>query len=140
MRFPIPLLLAVVASTWCSLAQADPGILQSLSGEWRQVSSNAGKCDNCRVTVEISGRNLAVTANNGWSAVVQPGSQDGTFVAGKGSWKPGFGGAYGGKAFFLNLGIVDDRLLMLMTVPGPDGKLSNIKATFEKRSAAKDSI
>jgi len=123
------------------LAQADPVPLQSLSGEWHQVSSSAGKCGDCRVTVKMSGQSLTVTANNGWSAIVQPTSLQGKiFVAGKGSWKPGFGGTYGGKAFFLNVGLVDDRLMMLMTVPYPDGKLNNIKATFEKVSIAKGSI
>ena len=44
------------------------------------------------------------------------------------------------KRFFLNLGMVDDRLLMLMTVPGSNGKLRNIKAIFEKLSASEGSI
>lgn len=141
MKFLISLLLTAVISIWGSLAQADPSALQSLSGEWHQVFSNAGKCDDCRVTVKMNGQNLTVTANNGWSAILQPTSFQGkTFVAGKGSWKPGFGGTYEGKPFFLNLGIVDDRLLIVMTVPSPDGKLRNIKATFEKGSVSKDSI
>jgi hypothetical protein len=61
-------------------------------------------------------------------------------VAGKGNWKPNFGGTYGGKAFYLNLGIVDDKLLMLMTVPGPNGTLRNIKATFEKEAASGEAL
>jgi hypothetical protein len=56
-------------------------------------------------------------------------------VAGKGSWAPNFGGVYGGKAFFLNLGVKDDNLLMLMTVPGRDGELRNIKAIFKRQTA-----
>ncbi len=89
----------------------------------------------------MNGQNLTVTANNGWSAILQMKSFKGvTSVAGEGRWKSGFGGSYGGKAFFLNLGMVDDRLLMLMTVPGSNGKLRNIKAIFEKLSASEGSI
>ena len=132
MRYLVSLFLAFVASTWCCLAQAEPGSLQSLSGEWHQIASNAGQCGNCRITVEMDGQNYIVKASNGWSAVVRSSFQGKPFAAGKGNWKPNFGGAYGGKAFYPNLGIVDDKLLMIMTVPGPDGKLRNIKATFEK--------
>ena len=75
-------------------------------------------------------------ASNGWSAIVRPSLHGKTFVAGKGSWKRTVGGAYGGRAFYLNLGLLDDKLLMLMTVPGPDGQLRNIKAVFEKEPAS----
>jgi hypothetical protein len=111
-----------------------------MQGEWHQIFSNAGQCADCRVVVERNGPDFTVKANNGWSAIVRPSFQERAFATGKGSWKSNFGGVYGGKAFYLNLGIVDDKLLMLMTVPGPNGRLRNIKATFEKRPASGEAI
>ena len=140
MRYLVSLFLAVVASTWCTLAWAEPVPLQALSGQWHQTASNAGKCDNCQIMIEMNGQNFIVKASNGWSAVAHPSFQGKPFVAGKGSWKPNFGGAYGGKAFYLNLGMVGDKLLMLMTVPGPDGRLRNIKATFEKAAPSGEAL
>ena len=88
----------------------------------------------------MNGQNFIVKASNGWSAVARPSFQGRPFVAGTGSWKPNFGGAYGGKAFYLNLGMVGDKLLMLMAVPGPDGRLRNIKATFEKEAPSGEAL
>lgn len=75
-------------------------------------------------------------ANNGWSAIVRPSFQGKPFVAGEGSWPPNYGGVYGGKAFFLNLGMKEDELLMLMTVPGRNGELLNVKAIFRRQTAS----
>jgi hypothetical protein len=136
MRCLASLLLAAIASIWCSLVQAETDSLQSLPGEWHQVVSNAGTCADCRVVVEISGQDFVVKASNGWSAIVRPSLQGKVYAAGKGSWEPKVGGGYGGRAFHLNLGLLDDKLLMLMTVPGSNGKLRNIKAVFRKESAS----
>lgn len=137
MRWLASVLLAATGSVWCSLAQAEFDSLRSLPGEWHQVVSNAGTCADCRVVVETSGQDFVVRANNGWSAIVRPSHFQGkTFIAGKGSWEPKVRGIYGGKAFYLNLGLRDDKLLMLMTVPGPRGQLYNVKAVFEKESAS----
>jgi hypothetical protein len=135
MRFAVFVLLLALSSTWSSLVQAESASLRYLAGEWHQIASNAGKCADCRILVERNGEDFTVKANNGWSAIVRPSFQGKPFVAGKGSWTPNFGGVYGGKAFFLNLGMKDDNLLMLMTVPGRNGELRNIKAIFERRSA-----
>jgi hypothetical protein len=134
------LLLVAITSTWSSLVRAEPTSLQSLQGEWHQLASNAGECADCRVVVERNGPDFTVKASNGWSAIVRPSFQERASVAGKGSWQPNFGGVYGGKAFYLNLGIVGDTLLMIMTVPGPNGGLRNIKATFEKRPASGEAL
>ena len=75
-----------------------------------------------------------MTSNNGWSATVRQSFQGKPFVAGKGIWEPNVTGVYRGKAFYLNLGMKDDKLLMLMTVPGQDGTLRNIKAIFEREA------
>lgn len=79
-----------------------------------------------------------MTASNGWSAILQP---DGTYAAsGEGDWKPNFGGSYGGRPFLLRIGIVADKLLMVMSVSRADGRISHIKAAFEKKEPAKEAI
>jgi hypothetical protein len=140
MRRAALLFLLATCSTWSSLTRAEPAYLQPLLGEWHQIASNAGKCADCRITVEKNGREFIVKASNGWSAIVQPSFQGRASVAGKGAWKPDFGGPYGGKPFYLNLGVAGGKLLMLMTVPDPDGKLGYIKATFEKAPASAETL
>lgn len=100
------------------------------------MASNAGKCLDCQIVVGRNGQDFTVKANNGWSAIVRPSFQGKPFVAGKGSWDSNVSGSYGGKGFFLNLGMIDDKLLMLMTVPGRDGKLRNIKAIFGREATS----
>ncbi|MBN9600022.1 MAG: hypothetical protein J0G28_10175 [Afipia sp.] len=135
MRCLASLLLATIGSIWCSVVQAEPGSLQSLPGEWHQVASSAGRCVHCKIVVASDGRDFTVTASNGWSAVIRPSFQGKDYAAGKGHWEPNVGGSYGGRAFHLNLGFLDDKLLMLMMVPGPNGQLHSVKAVFKKESA-----
>lgn len=83
---------------------------------------------------------FSVTANNGWSAVLRP-SPDGTVAAlGEGSWKPNFGGVYGGRPFLLRVGIAEDKLLVIMSVSKADGRITHIKAAFEKKGADREAI
>ncbi|MFL9503208.1 hypothetical protein ACJMQP_24385 [Rhodopseudomonas palustris] len=123
-------------SVCSSLVRAEPTILSSLPGEWLQVDSNAGHCTDCRILIEENGSDFTVKANNGWSAVVRQSFQGRPYVAGKGSWSPNTRGFYGGKPFYLNLGLKDDLLLMLMTVPSPNGKISNIKSIFKRHAVS----
>ncbi|GEC16195.1 hypothetical protein [Nitrobacter winogradskyi] len=134
MRTAVFALLLTISSTWSNLVQAESSSLRYLTGEWYQIDSNAGKCADCRILIERNGEDFTVKANNGWSAIVRPSFEGKPFVAGKGSWPPNFGDVYGGKAFFLNLGIKEDELLMLMTVPGRDGELRNVKAIFRRQT------
>jgi len=99
------------------------------------MASNAGRCADCRIVIGRDGLDFTVKASNGWSAIVRPSFEGKPFVAGKGSWKSNVSGVYGGNAFFLNLGMKGDKLLMLMTVPSR-GKLLNIKAIFERVPAS----
>jgi len=134
MRCAVFAFLFAIASTWSAVVQAEPDPLKSLQGEWHQIVSNAGKCADCRIVVGSNGEDFTVTSNNGWSATVRQSFQGKPFVAGKGIWEPNVTGVYRGKAFYLNLGMKDDKLLMLMTVPGQDGTLRNIKAIFEREA------
>jgi hypothetical protein len=134
MRCAVFAFLLAIISTWSNLVRAEPASLEFLPGEWHQIISNAGKCADCRIVVGSNGQHFTVKSNNGWSATVRPSFEGKPFVAGKGSWERNVTGVYGGKAFFLNLGMKDDQLLMLMTVPGRDGTLRNIKAIFEREA------
>lgn len=136
MRFLVVFLFALT-SIWSPQAGAEP---VSLQGKWHQVASNAGKCSDCSILVEWTGSNFTVTANNGWSAIVQPDPGGKAAALGKGNWKPSFGGAYGGRPFLLHLGIVNGKLLMIMTVPKPDSSVSHINAVFEKTAHAGDAV
>uniref|UniRef100_Q07J92 Lipocalin-like domain-containing protein n=1 Tax=Rhodopseudomonas palustris (strain BisA53) TaxID=316055 RepID=Q07J92_RHOP5 len=136
MRSTIIVFLLAVLVTSPSLAQNEPVVLGALPGEWYQIASNAGKCQDCRIRIERVGQDFTVTSNNGWSAIVRQSFQGKPFVAGKGGWRQNFGGVYAGRAFFLNLGMKGDELLMLMTVPSPDGNLQNIEAIFGRQAAS----
>lgn len=132
MRRAIFVFLLAVTSTWFTLVRAEPASLEFLPGQWHQILSNAGQCPDCRIVVGTNGQDFTVKASNGWSAVVRPSFQGKPFVAGKGSWDANASWVHGGQAFFLNLGMKGDKLLMLMTMPGRDGTLRNIKAIFER--------
>lgn len=132
MRWLAFVLLVAITSICPFVASAGSTSLQSLMGEWHQIASNAGDCADCRILVEKNDSDFTVKASNGWTAIVRPSFQRRVSLAGKGSWESNFGGIYGGKPFYLNLGIVGDKLLMLMTVPAPNGGMRNIKATFDK--------
>ena len=137
MRILLALLLLIFAPILG--AQADPGSV-SLQGDWRQIVSNAGQCEDCRISIERKGLDFHVTASNGWSAVVRPQSGDVSLVLGKGHWQPDSGGTYGGRSFDLLLGLVDDKLVMIMSVRKPGGRISRIKAAFEKQGPAGEAI
>lgn len=129
MRFVLALLLFALASFSPLRAYAEQS---SLEGEWHQITSNAGKCADCRISIEENETDFTVTANNGWSAVVRTSLDEKKAALGHGSWKPDFGGPYGGMPFLLRLGVVDGRLLMVMTVTKANGSVTHIKAVFER--------
>ncbi len=109
------------------------GQIVDFVGHWRQVSSNAGDCPRCSLVFHASGGALSVKANNGWSGDVAVDSQGRIAAAtGKGAWKEGAGGSYSGLAFSVEFQLVDDRLHMQMTVPRPGGRVSRIKAVYER--------
>ena len=137
MRILLALLLLTIAPILD--AQAQPGAA-SLQGNWHQIVSNAGQCEDCRISIERKGLDFHVTASNGWSAVVRPHSGDVSLVLGQGRWQPNSGGTYGGRSFDLLLGVIDDKLIMIMTVRKPGGRISRIKAAFEKQEPAGEAI
>ena len=137
MRILLALLLLTIAPILD--AQAQPGAA-SLQGNWHQIVSNAGQCEDCRISIERKGLDFHVTASNGWSAVVRPHSGDVSLVLGQGRWQPNSGGTYGGRSFDLLLGVIDDKLIMIMTVRKPGGRISQIRAAFKKQRPAGEAI
>lgn len=136
MRVTLTLLISALTSVCSPQAWADPA---SLQGEWRQIASNAGEREDCRISIQRNGWDLTVTSNNGWSAVARSQSDTMSAAVGEGRWKPNFGGSYGGRRFGLILGLADSKLFMIM-VPKPDGSVAEIRAAFQKWTPAAEAI
>ncbi|MBP0616032.1 hypothetical protein [Jiella mangrovi] len=127
---------AAIAFMLCLIVQTS-GIAHAQTadfvGHWRQVSSNAGDCPRCSLDVVASRREITVKASNGWSAeLAVQFEQRVAAAAGKGTWREGAGGSYGGLAFSVLFQLVDGRLHMQMMVPRPDGRTSRIEAVYER--------
>jgi hypothetical protein len=106
-----------------------------LRGHWRQVASNAGACDTCRVSIERHGNALLVTANNGWKATVIPDQAGGLSAKGEGQWGPDSGGSYRGQPFQIIVATKDSRRMwMAMSVKSAKGRQAVIQAIFELES------
>lgn len=105
-----------------------------LSGEWQQVSSNAGHCSSCKITIMRHGSVLTVTANNGWSAAVQTDApRNALWAAGTGRWQKGKGGAYSDAPFDIAIVLRGGLLQMMMLAKTGNGRSSTIKAVFKRQ-------
>ncbi len=102
-------------------------------GVWQQISSNAGQCPTCRITISGPGPELAVQANNGWRAVVRPMAKS-SMLSGSGDWAPNTRRTYSGKPLTARFVLLrDDMLLMEMTVH-LGAKKRIIRATFRREA------
>lgn len=100
-------------------------------GTWQQVSSNAGACPTCSITITKRGAELRVSSSNGWQATVYSGQDGDTRSAtGNGRWPANAGGAYAGRQFSLDLTAGPRGLEMSMV---PDGTRQAIRAQFVRR-------
>ena len=93
----------LVVSSVCVLAI---GLLSSvraqesgLAGDWHQIESNAGACPKCRVSIGDIEMSVRATANNGWSANLEPGTTNRVEANGTGVWAPGRSGTAAGRNF-----------------------------------------
>lgn len=99
------------------------------AGRWQQVYSSAGFCKSCLVAVVQHGTVLTLTANTGWSAVLQtdrPGHS--SFATGAGSKREG------NQPLEIGLALSGEDLHMLMLVKAKDGATSSIKAIYRRQS------
>ncbi|AOF89120.1 hypothetical protein [Sinorhizobium sp. RAC02] len=106
----------------CMAGLAAPAAAEdTFHGEWQQVSSNAGECSTCRVTIRQTGSTLQIIANNDWTAIAETG--DSKTAGGAGFWKRGTRKTYAGKSFDIKLRRNDvDELLMLMRIEPARGR------------------
>ena len=123
------LMLVFMASS----ARADQ--LESYLGAWRQISSNAGDCPRCVVTVRRLGINLEAISNNGWRATLRPTLKrlrgELPSVEGDGFWETGLSGQP--KKISIEVMLArDEAKLHMALVTGYPAARRVVEATFEK--------
>ncbi|CAN7353958.1 hypothetical protein LJR235_001985 [Pararhizobium sp. LjRoot235] len=120
------LLFLSAAILSASAAHADEN---QFAGRWQQVYSSAGFCKSCLIAVVQHGTVLMLTANTGWSAILQtelPGHS--SFATGSGSKRKG------NQPLDIGLALSGEDLHLLMLVKAKDGTTSSIKAIYRKPS------
>ncbi|WDZ80565.1 hypothetical protein PWG15_22550 (plasmid) [Ensifer adhaerens] len=116
-----------------SLAGAVRADGSAFAGQWRQLTSTAGRCDQCYIGIVKHGDLLTVTSNTGWQAVVNAEDfSDLELAAGAGQWKSTVSGVYGGKHFGIQFVRRGRQLQMFMVVSQAAGRPLSIRATFER--------
>lgn len=102
-------------------------------GRWQQVDSNAGQCKTCLIAIVRHGEILKVTANNGWSAVIQADRRGQALAAtGTGQWQDTASAVYSNAPFDLAFARRGEQLHVLMLVKSNDGTTNAIKAVFSR--------
>jgi len=102
-------------------------------GRWQQVDSNAGRCNSCLIAIVQHGDILTVTANNGWSAVIQADRRgQALFATGTGKWQNKASAVYRNAPFDLGFARRGEQLHMLMMVKSDDGTTNAIRAVFSR--------
>ncbi|MBB5534843.1 hypothetical protein [Rhizobium giardinii] len=124
-------LLIVAAATLSTIAAyADDSVFH---GQWQQVSSNAGSCNTCLITIIRHGALMTVTANNGWSAIIGTNlNTSSRFAEGTGRWQENVRSVYGNSPFDIAFALNDERLYMRMVVKIGNGTTHSIKAIFSR--------
>lgn len=103
--------------------------VETMAGPWQQISSNAGPCPTCQLSIAGIGA-LSVTANNGWSASIVEQRRDGLPAAvGRGRWRV-VNSAFDGKDFAVDLQLRGDRLYMTMRIALGKGALRVVRAVY----------
>jgi len=114
-------------------ARADQ--FEPYEGTWRQVSSNAGDCPQCVITVRRLGINLEVNANNGWRATLRPTPkylrEEVPSVEGEGFWETTIGGHR--KKISIKVRLTrDEAKLRMALITGHPAERRTIEATFQR--------
>ena len=106
----------------------------AFAGQWRQLTSTAGRCDRCHIGIVRHGDLLTVTSNTGWQAVVNVENfADLELAAGTGQWNATVSSAaYSGKHFAIQFVRRGREMQMFMVVPQATGRPVSIRATFER--------
>ncbi|MCO5129967.1 MAG: hypothetical protein M9932_05310 [Xanthobacteraceae bacterium] len=118
-------ILVLAAAPAPAMAQAGHWV-----GGWRQLESNAGQCTSCRIVITGTGRDLTVTANNGWIARVAADVEGGLAAArGEGRWEGAANPRLSGLPFSIHFIERGARLHMTMRIPTAE-RLWTIRAAF----------
>jgi hypothetical protein len=130
--------LLIVAAATLSAVSAYAGE-PAFHGRWQQVDSNAGRCETCLIGIVRHGEILTVTANNGWSAIIQADRRgQALFATGTGQWRNVTSAVYRNAPFELGFVRKDEQLHMLMMVKSDDGTTSTIKGVFSRPTPSID--
>ncbi|GEO85441.1 MULTISPECIES: hypothetical protein [Alphaproteobacteria] len=106
--------------------------LNDYIGPWKQVASNAGRCDRCEIVFVDGDQGLSVAANNGWSATLRPGVSEGRFMLrGDGRWSSTLTSGLRGRPFSIDFILRGDRLHMTMEIR-MEGRMRVVKAIFQR--------
>jgi hypothetical protein len=102
-------------------------------GPWKQVNSNAGRCDRCEIDFLRTSGQLTVKSNNGWTAQLRiVGSGRGTKLEGHGTWSASLRGNLRGERFEASFQLIDNELHLLMKMINPSAKPRLIKGVFQR--------
>ncbi|WP_068955712.1 hypothetical protein [Pararhizobium polonicum] len=124
----LPIVAAAMLSPVSAFAE-DP----VFHGRWQQVDSNAGRCNTCLIAIVRHGELLTVTANNGWSAVIQADRRgQAPFSTGTGQWQNKASAVYSNAPFELGFARRGEQLHILMMVKSDDGTTNAIRAVFSR--------
>ncbi|WP_165217644.1 hypothetical protein [Affinirhizobium pseudoryzae] len=102
-------------------------------GPWKQVASNAGRCDRCEIRFDSASGQMIVTANNGWTArvgMVRNGRM--TELQGQGAWSSTLRGNLRGHRFDVTFRLVGDELYLSMRMIDPTAKPRFVKGVFQR--------
>jgi hypothetical protein len=127
-RFGALALIAALATGTATSAAAQSDLL---SGDWRQVRSNAGPCPTCKISIDGIDQ-LNVSANNGWSATVVASERNGQVAAtGSGRWR-GTKHPVDGTSFAIEFELRGDRLHMTMRIATGTAAPWVVRAVYER--------
>jgi hypothetical protein len=105
------------------------------SGQWQQLTSNAGPCKKCVLGIIRHGTIVVVTASSGWTAILETDRNgNANIAAGAGLWKINRRADQGEIPLDIQLALVDDRLYMIVAVKTASGLAPPIKTIFVPRA------
>jgi len=127
------LLAALISLGLACGARADATSPDAFAGHWRQVSSSAGRCATCTLTVSRDGTRYFVVASNGWEAQARRVPAAGlSAFAGDGRWERSPPRIDAGRRVAAHFVVDDGQLHLLLILTRPDGTPWRVLAVFER--------
>ncbi len=127
------LLAALITFGLAIGAHAEATSPDAFAGHWRQVSSSAGQCATCTLTVGQVGTGYTVVASNGWEAQVRRVPAAGLpAFAGDGRWERSPPRLDAGRHIAAHFIVDEGQLHLLLILTRPDGAPWRVLAVFER--------